>query len=149
MRRARFARILTAALFLILMAANGNSAYAADDGPIPPKSLAVYYGIPSRVNTGYVNVDAAAAVFGQYDVVVFNQGLEEQNHSDHARTQEIIAILHRDYDTTVFGYLDAVAWNTSWSLTGMPSPIGKRILRCGGNWEWMAFSLTGSATIGR
>ncbi len=120
MRRARFTPILAAALFLILMAANTTSTYAADDGPIPPKSLAVYYGIPSRVNTGYVNVDAAAAVFGQYDVVVFNQGLEEQNHGDHTRTQQIIDILHRDYDTKVYGYLDGVAWRSSWSLTGIP-----------------------------
>lgn len=81
------------------------------DGGLTPGALAVYYGWPSLVNGSNYNVAAAAAVFGQYQVVVFGQGLEQTTHGDHAKTIEIIQILHQSYDTRVFGYLNAEEWN--------------------------------------
>ena len=54
------------------------------------QAKAVYYGWPSQVNNAYGNLPVAAVTFGQYDVVVFNGGLEESGHGDHASTVKII-----------------------------------------------------------
>jgi hypothetical protein len=43
---------------------------------LAPRRLAIYYGIPSLVNDARGDVARAAAVFGEYDVVVFGDGLE-------------------------------------------------------------------------
>jgi len=120
MRSPKFFRFFVLIVGLILALGPGDLVPASAEGTIRPQRLAVYYGAPSRVNTAYGNVKTAAAAFAQYDVVIFNQGLEEQTHSDHARTMEIIDMLHQDYDTKVFGYLDGVSWKSSWSITGIP-----------------------------
>jgi hypothetical protein len=43
---------------------------------IAPRRLAIYYGIPSLVNGARGDVARAAAVFSEYDIVVFGDGLE-------------------------------------------------------------------------
>lgn len=72
----------------------------------PPKKLAVYYGWPSAVNGAGGDVNAAAAVFKDYDQVIFGAGLEDSSHGDHVNTQSIIN--HVDMASTeVYGYVDA------------------------------------------
>lgn len=44
--------------------------------PAAPKRLAIYYGYPSLVNDAGGDLDRAARVFGDYDVIVFGDGLE-------------------------------------------------------------------------
>lgn len=71
------------------------------------KKLAVFYGWPSAVNASGGDVNLAAAVFKDYDQVIFGAGLEDPAHGDHANTQAIIN--HVDMaNTDVFGYVDAV-----------------------------------------
>lgn len=115
----------------------GGAAGSVDNGPLEPAHLAIYYGWPSLVN-GAQNNNAAATVFGEYDVVVFNQGLEEPPHGDHVKTKEIIQLLHANHTTKVFGYINGPQWNTSWSVTNMP-PV---------NWQghldlWVAMGVDG------
>lgn len=97
----------------------GNATASSEASPLDPADLAFYYGWPSLVN-GAPNNAAAAAVFGQYDIVIFNQGLEEPPHGDHANTQAIIQLLHANYPTKIFGYINGPQWNTSWSVTSLP-----------------------------
>lgn len=85
---------------------------------LDPAALAIYYGWPSLVNGSNYDTAAAAAVFGQYQAVIFSEGVEEYSHGDHYRTAQIIQILHRDYDTRVFGYMDAPRWGTIWTRYG-------------------------------
>jgi hypothetical protein len=74
---------------------------------ITPKKLAVYYGWPSSVNATYT-VNGAAAVFKDYDMVVFGAGLEDSGHGDHQNTIDIIN--HQDMaNTEVYGYVDTTA----------------------------------------
>jgi len=103
-----------------------------------PADLAVYYGWPSLVNGNFQNNAAAAAVFGQYQMVVFGEGVEESTHGDHANTIEIIQILRQNYGTRAFGYIDATRWETTWTHTGS-SPV---------DWEahldmWVAMGVDG------
>lgn len=72
----------------------------------PPEKLAVYYGWPSAVNGAGGSVPTAAAVFADYDAVVFGAGLEDPGHGDHANTVAIIADPQM-VNTTVYGYIDA------------------------------------------
>ncbi len=73
--------------------------------PLPSK-LAVYYGWPSAVNASGGDVNLAAAVFKDYDNVIFGAGLEDTAHGDHANTISIIN--HGDMvNTEVHGYIDA------------------------------------------
>ena len=72
---------------------------------IIPKKLAIYYGYPSSVNATYT-VSGAAAVFGQYDIVVFGEGLEAESHPDHTNTVNIIADPAMA-QVEVYGYIDA------------------------------------------
>lgn len=74
--------------------------------PIPPLKLAIYYGYPSAVNGSGGDVNLAAAVFKDYDIVIFGAGLEDSGHPDHANTTAIIN--HIDMvNTEVYGYIDA------------------------------------------
>ena len=128
--------ILIAALALACLIGWPAVGQAASE-PLTPKDLAVYYGWPSLVNGSTTNA-AAAAVFGQYDVVVFNQGLEEAPHGDHANTQQIITLLHQTYGTKVYGYINGPQWGTSWSRSDLPPA----------NWEahldmWVAMGVDG------
>ena len=83
-----------------------------------PADLAVYYGWPSLVNGNFQNNAAAAAVFGQYQTVVFGEGVEESTHGDHVNTTEIIQLLHQNYGARAFGYINATRWGTTWTVTG-------------------------------
>jgi hypothetical protein len=70
--------------------------------PFPPQRLAIYYGWPSGVN-GAQSVEAAAAVFADYQRVVFGWGLQDKSHGDHRNTAAIIAALAER--TRVYGYI--------------------------------------------
>lgn len=68
----------------------------------PPQRLAIYYGWPSGVN-GASSLEAAAAVFADYQRVVFGWGLQDKGHGDHRNTASIIAALAER--TRVYGYI--------------------------------------------
>jgi hypothetical protein len=68
--------------------------------------FAIYYGWPSGVNGARGDVEAAAATFGRYPVVVFGDGLEHPTHPDHERTVAIMRQLSQGRVTRVFGYVD-------------------------------------------
>ena len=107
--------LVTFLLGLLLLLQSGQQTLASAPTRVP-KSLAIYYAWPSIVNGAATDTATAAAVYGQYDVVIFNAGLEEQGHGDHLRTKEIIRLLHQNYSTRVYGYLDSVNWGKYWSL---------------------------------
>jgi len=106
---------------------------SAQDSILPGK-LAVYYGYPSLVNGANGNLNAAATVFSNYDIVVFGNSLQfpqsysdhpEQNHYagcdqnshyDHNNTVGIIARLN-NVGTKVYGYISIGGENTA-SLCG-------------------------------
>jgi len=86
--------------------------------------LAIYYGWPSSVN-GTFTVPGAAAVFGQYNLVVWGAGLEDPTHPDHANDIAIIADPQMAH-TKVYGYInstDPFATNQTnidnWALMGV------------------------------
>lgn len=112
--------LITLGLLLIIAIPALGATPAAPAGDLDPGSLAIYYGWPSLVNDANGDLDAAAAVFGQYDVVILSQGIEEPNHGDHFNAKEIIHLLHEGYDTKVYGYMDGPQWGTSWSVTDYP-----------------------------
>jgi len=79
---------------------------------IVSKKLAIYYGWPSAVN-GTFTPPLAAAVFGQYQIVVWGAGLESPTHPDHANSVLIIADPQM-VKTEVYGYInstDSIAIN--------------------------------------
>jgi hypothetical protein len=97
--------------------------------PLPGK-LAVYYGFPSSVNGAAGNIDNAAAVFSQYDVVIFGDslqfprytgapgqkpdyGCDQDSHLDHDNTVGIISRLNTA-GTAVYGYVSIGGENTAW-----------------------------------
>ena len=85
--------------FVLLFAVFGLSLAA-----LAPKSLCIYYGWPSTA--GSWSVPNSAALFGDYDLVVFGAGLEDSSHGDHQNTKDIIA--HADMSNTdVCGYITA------------------------------------------
>jgi hypothetical protein len=69
------ARVLRHAAAMLLGAALWSEWPAAGAGVLP-RRLAIYYGIPSLVNGARGDVGRAAAVFAEYDRVVFGDGLE-------------------------------------------------------------------------
>jgi hypothetical protein len=83
-----------------------------------PQRLAIYYGIPSLVNGAAGQADRAAAVFAEYDIVVFGDGLEFKDvvggrtpagagPVEYERTRAIIGQLARSARRTrVYGYVD-------------------------------------------
>ena len=71
-----------------------------------PRKLLIYYGYPSLINNAQGNVNVAAETLGKYDFVVLGDGLEKAAHSDHNKTVQIIQLLHQNYSTKVFGYID-------------------------------------------
>jgi len=97
-----------------------------------PDELAIYYGFPSLVNGSAGDLDAAAAVFGEYDIVVFGDslqfpqytgepgqipyyGCDQNSHFDHDNTVEIIARLKTPPNETVaYGYVSIGGENTAW-----------------------------------
>jgi hypothetical protein len=85
---------------------------------LSPHRLAIYYGIPSLVNGVQGDVGRAAAVFGEYDVVVFGDGLEFSDvvpsrtppgagGAERLRTAGVIRALSKvGRRPSVFGYID-------------------------------------------
>lgn len=71
----------------------------------PLKRLAVYYGYPSLVNNAGGFLQAAYNAFAPYDIIVFGEGLEEPEHSDHAFTDQLIDMLV-NAGKEVYGYVD-------------------------------------------
>lgn len=73
---------------------------------LAPQKLCIYYGWPSTA--GGWSVAGAAALFKNYDLVVFGAGLEDSGHGDHSNTSSIID--HTDMSNTeVYGYIDSTA----------------------------------------
>jgi hypothetical protein len=85
------------------------------EGPVPPARLAIYYGIPSLVNGAGGDVEHAARVFAEYDVVVFGDGLQydalrpagpSAGPVEHQRTRAIIRrLVALRPAVQLFGYL--------------------------------------------
>lgn len=71
-----------------------------------PGKLAIYYGFPSLVNGSAGDISKAIDEFDDYDIVVFGNGLENPNHSDHTNTVAIINNLQISPNpTAIFGYI--------------------------------------------
>lgn len=77
--------------------------------------LGIYYGYPSLVNGAAGRLERAAAVFGDYDVVVLGDGLEfgkqaaggHAEHEEHAFTVQLLQELaHGQHRPEVYGYVD-------------------------------------------
>jgi hypothetical protein len=85
----------------IIFAATGS---VYPQSPLLPKKLAIYYGWPSGVNGSAGNLDAAAAGFKNYDLVVLAFDLQDSTHPDHDKTAIIIDKL-KAYSTAVYGYV--------------------------------------------
>ena len=97
--------------------------------PLIPGKLAIYYGFPSVVN-GVTNLDDAAEVFANYDVVIFAGVLQfpqatggsgedpffgcgQNRHLDHDNTVAIISKLNTPpNNTAVYGYVSLGGQNT-------------------------------------
>ena len=85
------------------------------EAPAAPARLAIYYGIPSLVNGAGGDIERAARVFGDYDVVVFGDGLQYDKPRidgpsagpvEHERTRAIVGRLTAiGAATQVFGYV--------------------------------------------
>jgi hypothetical protein len=100
-------------------------------GQIEPALFLNYYGFPSQVNGASTNAEAAA-VFADFDVVIFGDGLQSLGHADHANTAAIITAIQAS-GTGVYGYVNLGAlgestavinaeiddWNTNLGVDGM------------------------------
>jgi uncharacterized protein with GYD domain len=83
-------------------------------GAVVPKRLAIYYGYPSLVEGAGGSVSHAVRVFGDYDVIVFGDGLELGSVSGDPTLQQegqllaqIIARLHlRPRRPAIYGYIN-------------------------------------------
>jgi len=105
MRRVALAMSLVAAV---------ETAPMRTTGPAIPKRLAIYYGYPSLVEQSQGDVARAAAVFGDYDVLVFGDGLELENsdatdaglRAERRRIGPLIRAIHATARRpTVYGYI--------------------------------------------
>jgi hypothetical protein len=102
----------------IVFACVVSAAVAGGAAAATPKRLAIFYGIPSLVNDAGGDAARAAAVFADYDLVVFGDGLEFDDvvrgrkpagagAVEYRRTREIMARLAASARATaVFGYVD-------------------------------------------
>ncbi|WP_139490389.1 hypothetical protein [Brevibacillus dissolubilis] len=97
-------KFLLSTLALLLISLGVLPAQAATEPVMTPKKLAIYYGWPSLVNDA-TTLQQAKDTFGQFDVIVFGDTIEDTSHGDHANTQEIIADLNTK-GKKVFGYVD-------------------------------------------
>jgi hypothetical protein len=112
------ARMLPGAAAMLLGAAVWAGQWAAAQGRLSLRRLAIYYGIPSLVNGAQGDRVRAAAVFGEYDVVVFGDGLEFPDvvtgrtpagagPDERRNTAGIIRLLSAGVrKPAVFGYID-------------------------------------------
>ncbi len=67
--------------------------------------LAIYYSYPSIVNGANGDVGLATSEFAAYDLIVFADTIEHQEHADHEKTKQIISNLNA-LNKKVFGYVD-------------------------------------------
>ena len=102
--------------------------------------LAIYYGYPSLVNGSRGDVEKAAHVFRDYDVVVLGDGLEfanrdagrypEGNPDEHQRVLQIIAaVRQRNPGTRFYGYvcLGEIPWPKGQHTTLTATELEERI----------------------
>ncbi|MEN0046375.1 MAG: hypothetical protein AAF806_04855 [Bacteroidota bacterium] len=72
-----------------------------------PSELAVYYGYPSLINGSNSNIADAVEVYSNYDIVIFPQDVELEEHPEHENAEDIIQALQTGGNSTqVFGYID-------------------------------------------
>ncbi|MEM7532294.1 MAG: DUF4832 domain-containing protein [Chloroflexota bacterium] len=89
--------------------AESNLSQPEPTGIQAPQRMAFYYGWPSLVNSAGGDVNTAAATFGQFEIVVLGDGIQDTGHGDHANTTAIIAQLATQpsgHVVEVFGYAD-------------------------------------------
>lgn len=117
-----------AAMTMAIAAASVLSASVTPATDGVPARLAIYYGYPSLVNGSAGDIEKAAAVFSNYDVVVLGDGLEfadkqvgrypEGDPEEHQKTLQIIAATRkRNSETRFYGYV---------CLGEIPWPKGKQ-----------------------
>jgi hypothetical protein len=75
-----------------------------------PEKLAIYYGRPEHVNGAKGNTTTAAAVFDDYDLVIFAENIDQTSHASHTAATEIIGKLPPG-GTRVYGYVDLCVFN--------------------------------------
>jgi hypothetical protein len=106
-------RLVLAASLLACEAA--RTAAAAAPPSVPPLRLAIYYGYPSLVEDARGDAARVAAVFGEYDVIVFGDGLEGAPdaagdaglRAERERMGPIIRALHATArHPRIYGYID-------------------------------------------
>ena len=109
------ARVVSAAVLTAAVTSAAVASGSRVEGPASPARLAIYYGIPSLVNGAGGDVDRAARVFAEYDVVVFGDGLQYDARRtagpsagtvEHQRTRAIIrGVTARRAAVQLFGYV--------------------------------------------
>ena len=99
---------------------------------LEPKDLLIYYAFPSSINLLFQGNAVAAAEFGQYDYVVFGEGLEKDSHADHDNLGEILDDPAMA-STTAFGYIDLGVSTTNHSITEIKTRVD----------EWVATGADG------
>lgn len=77
----------------------------------PGERLIIYYSYPTGANNLF-SVDRVAALFSRWDLVVFGQPLQEQEHEEHANAVAVIAKIHAfNPAAKVFGYVSLALGN--------------------------------------
>lgn len=85
----------------------------------------IYYGIPITVN-GSATAQSAAAVFSQYDTVVFGDGLEDPVSPNNANTAAVIAAMKVNKPgIQVYGYIDLGVTTQNNSIPTITTKIGQ------------------------
>ena len=97
-----------------------------------PKRLGIYYGWPSVVHGANGNLTAATAVFSQFDLVIFGDGLSSASHGDHANAQTIIGSLN-SLGKLVYGYVDLGVTTQNLSIVQMQTTVN----------NWVAMGVKG------
>lgn len=105
-----------------------------------PARLAIYYGYPSLVNGSNGDVEKAASVFSNYDVVVLGDGLEfedrqpgrypEGDPTEHQKVRQIMgAVQKRNPATRFYGYvcLGEIPWPKGQQTSLTPKELEQRI----------------------
>lgn len=129
---------LTAAALAVMLLGSllaTSSSAVPYPSPLPPGNIAIYYGFPSLINGSAGDLNAAAAVLNDYDVVVLGDGLQfpqftgamgqistptcdQNSHDDHDNTVTIIGAL----DSAVYGYIAIGGENTFRKCPPNPDP---------------------------
>ena len=103
-------RVMLAASLLTWEAARTVAA-----ATVPPQRLAIYYGYPSLVEDARGDIARVAAIFGEYDVVVFGDGLDGAPdaatdaglRAERARLDSIVRAIHATpRHPRIYGYID-------------------------------------------